>query len=584
MGVMAPSSAVSPRTLTQMLRELDAATLTQLLVDRPDLAVPTPTGFAELASRATTRHSISLALQRLTAFEVWVAGVASASRVFQPERLVIDYAEPADVGRACERLRSLALVWGDAAALRPVRALSNVFEKAVSGSEPLGHSPPPAHPPEFVDAETRNPTLVTKVAAGSAFELVRRMNCLVEHCDHQPLRLRRDGGPATRDLRLLAEMLDVRSAAAVTHLEIARVTGLLGISSHGGDDLLVPSTQFDVWQDLELHEQWLELAQAWFERQPSTGLGWLKRLAFGAFGAPEEGRVLTPADVRAWLDWQRPRRPGRTDRQAADLLEQASWLGLTGLGALAAYALPLDGAALAELLPTRVDHVVVQADFTAIAPGPLTPAAAHDLGTLADVESRGGATVYRFSTESLQRARALGWDSDTILATLQSRSRTPLPQPLRYLVRDLDRLKPPQAANGVWDAAHHHRQPLRGSVHLPNADDDDADDAFPDAAQVAAIVVALGAKETNPPPAADPTVSRWGDVFDSPLGALREAVETSEVVWCGYVDGAGRRTERLVRIASVDEGLVEARDAKTDEEMHLPLRRITAAHILRPGA
>lgn len=579
---MGPSPAVSPRTLTQMLRELDAPALTQLLMDRPDLAVPTPTGFAELASRATTRHSITLALQRLTAFEVWVAGMASVSRAFQPAELVVEGVDLADVAHACERLRSLALVWGDAAALRPVRALSNVFEKTVSGSEPLGQSAPPAHPPTFTDAERRDPTLVTRAAAGSAFELVRRMDCLVEHCDHQPLRLRRDGGPATRDLRLLAEMLDVRSAAAVTHLEIARTAGLLGVSSDERDEILVPTAVFDSWQGLELQAQWVDLVEAWFERQPSTGLGWVKRLAFGAFGSPEEGRVLTPADVRAWLDWQRPRRPGRTDRQAADLLEQASWLGLTGLGALAAYAVPPDASGLAALLPERVEHVVVQADFTAIAPGPLTPAAAHDLGTLADVESRGGATVYRFSTESLQRARALGWDSETILATLQSRSRTPLPQPLHYLVRDLDRLKAPPAADGTWDDTHRHRQPLRASGHIP---EQLAADSYPDAAEVVRVVEVLRTKEADPPPSTDAaTGSSWGDVFDSPLGALREAVETSEVVWCGYVDKAGRRTERLFKIASVEEGLVEARDAKTDESMQLPLRRITAAHILRPGA
>ncbi len=565
-----------------MLRELDAPALTQLLIDRPDLAVPAPTGFAELASRATTRHSITLALQRLTAFEVWVAGVASGSRAFKPADLVVDGVELADVEHASERLRSLALAWGDSAVLRPVRALSNVFEKTVSGSEPLGQSPPLAQPPTFTDAERRDPTLVTKAAAGSAFELVRRMDCLVEHCDHQPLRLRRDGGPATRDLRLLAEMLDVRSAAAVTHLDIVRTAGLLGVSSDERDDILVPTAAFDNWQRLDLQAQWVQLVEAWFERQPSTGLGWVKRLALGAFGPPDEGRVLTPADVRAWLDWQRPRRPGRTDRQAADLLEQASWLGLTGLGALATYAMPPDANALAALLPERVEHVVVQADFTAIAPGPLTPQAAHDLGTLADVESRGGATVYRFSTESLQRARALGWDSDTILATLQSRSRTPLPQPLRYLVGDLDRLKPPPAAEGSWDATHRHRQPLRASAQVPT---ELAADAYPDAAEIARVVEVLRKEEADPPPSTDAhTGSSWGDVFDSPLGALREAVETSEVVWCGYVDKAGRRTERLFKIASVEEGLVEARDAKTDESMQLPLRRITAAHILRPGA
>ncbi len=81
--------------------------------------------------------------------------------------------------------------------------------------------------------------------------------------------------------------------------------------------------------------------------------------------------------------------------------------------------------------------------------------------------------------------------------------------------------------------------------------------------------------------ASDRTVHGTDLVFDTPLIALREAAETQEVVWCGYVDLAGQRTERLVTVQTVDGGLVEARDNKTSEMLTLPLRRITAAHIIR---
>ena len=58
---------------------------------------------------------------------------------------------------------------------------------------------------------------------------------------------------------------------------------------------------------------------------------------------------------------------------------------------------------------------------------------------VADVESRGGATVYRFSPESVRRALDAGWSSTQVLTALQDASRTPVPQPLEYLVGDIAR-------------------------------------------------------------------------------------------------------------------------------------------------
>ena len=60
---------------------------------------------------------------------------------------------------------------------------------------------------------------------------------------------------------------------------------------------------------------------------------------------------------------------------------------------------------LAGLLPEPVDHVLLQADLTAVAPGPLESTLARRLQLVAEVESRGGATIYRF-TPGLGAARA----------------------------------------------------------------------------------------------------------------------------------------------------------------------------------
>ncbi|WP_431994648.1 helicase-associated domain-containing protein [Streptomyces griseoflavus] len=94
---------------------------------------------------------------------------------------------------------------------------------------------------------------------------------------------------------------------------------------------------------------------------------------------------------------------------------------------------------LAPLLPEPLDHVLLQADLTAVAPGPLERPLAETLGVLADVESKGGATVYRFTPGSVRRALDAGRTASDLHAFLAAHSRTLVPQPLAYLIDDVAR-------------------------------------------------------------------------------------------------------------------------------------------------
>ncbi|GHI06848.1 DNA-binding protein [Streptomyces cellostaticus] len=94
---------------------------------------------------------------------------------------------------------------------------------------------------------------------------------------------------------------------------------------------------------------------------------------------------------------------------------------------------------LAPLLPEPLDHVLLQADLTAVAPGPLQRPLAAMLDVLADVESKGGATVYRFTPASVRRALDAGRAAADLHAFLTAHSRTPVPQPLAYLIDDVAR-------------------------------------------------------------------------------------------------------------------------------------------------
>ena len=63
------------------------------------------------------------------------------------------------------------------------------------------------------------------------------------------------------------------------------------------------------------------------------------------------------------------------------------------------------------LLPEPVDHVLAQPDLSLIAPGPLVAELADTLAVVADVESSGGATVFRVSESSVRRALDAGWSA-----------------------------------------------------------------------------------------------------------------------------------------------------------------------------
>ncbi|NGO73013.1 helicase-associated domain-containing protein, partial [Streptomyces boncukensis] len=91
------------------------------------------------------------------------------------------------------------------------------------------------------------------------------------------------------------------------------------------------------------------------------------------------------------------------------------------------------------LLPAPLDHVLLQADLTAVAPGPLERELAAALGTVADVESKGGATVYRFTPASVRRALDAGRGAADLHAFLAAHAHTPVPQPLSYLIDDVAR-------------------------------------------------------------------------------------------------------------------------------------------------
>ncbi|QIK75354.1 helicase-associated domain-containing protein [Nocardioides piscis] len=526
--------------------------------------------------------------------------------------------------------------------------------------------------PQLVTTD-RDPELVDRTAGGAAFDAVRRLELLLDHWGLQPPALLRSGGLAVRDLKAAAAELQVAEQDAGLLIEVAAAAGLLTTATDPeGAQVWLPTDAFDTWAAGSTAERWVAIALAWLEssRVPSlvgtrdtAGKTWnalapdlssvmapeARTLALAQLAELDEGAVLaTGTGVPSLVDrvrWLRPRRPATHGDLVAAAVHEAGLLGLVGAGGLsragrAVVAHDHDRAlaALAPYLPQPVDHVLLQADLTAVAPGPLETELARTLHLLADVESRGGATVYRFTSGSVRRAFDAGWSALEVHDFVASVSRTPVPQPLTYLVDDVARtfgtvrvgqaeafLRADDEA-ALTELLHHPKADSLGlrriaptvlvssiplDLLLPRLRDLGAAPVVeaPDGtvrvarrdllrarrprssrsrgaaearteAGVAAVVTAI--RSGDRANADRPASTTIATTPSRALAALRDAIEARESVVIGYVDNHGASSDRVIDPLRLEGGRLTARDHRADDVRSFAVHRITTVAAL-PG-
>jgi hypothetical protein len=493
--------------------------------------------------------------------------------------------------------------------------------------------------PPAATGEARDPSGVDAVAGQEVTDLLALVDELAAEWGLRPPRVLRSGGLAVRDLRRLTSVLDVDESRAAFVAEVAYAAAL--VADDGSlDPTWAPTPAYDEWQQQPGAERWSALARAWLASTRAAHLvgstppgatgtvnalgpdaHWppargLRHDVLGELAATEEGVALPVDTLGAALRWRRPRRvPASLDTVIAAVLRESEWLGVTGRGALSSAGRALlaggDAAQLAAAmqphLPEPVEHVLLQADLTAIAPGPLEGGLSTFMRLVADVESRGGATVYRFSGDSVRRILDAGWSLDQVLAALGDASHTPIPQPLEYLVRDVarrhgqarvgamrtyircddettlgamvaERLLAPLQLRSIAPtvlvspvAAETVLEFLRDNGFAPAAESPDGGVVVPSAGRhrtppqrrsttvtsrvvddelVTALVGALRAGEEAAAYQRDQLATRQGPVLTSTdptttLAVLRDAAADRQPVWLGYSDADGR-VQRLL--------------------------------------
>lgn len=393
---------------------------------------PSPTGLGPTVSEATAGMSPGrlqeiLADAGLPATHDPVSAVAALAGLFTDRTRMAELLDTAPV----EALSVLdRLVWGppygevtpnpappvqwlrDRGLLLPVSTRTVVLprEAALHLRAGRAHRTPEPVPPELVAAAERDPQAVDRAAAGQGFMALSTVEELLKLWNDGGPAILRAGGLSVRELKRAAAALDVTEPVAAFWIELAYAAGLLA-SDGETDERYAPTPASDEWLDLPAQDRWAHLATAWLAATRTPGLiggqdakgralstlgpdldrsaaPEVRRRVLALFASLPPGTAPDPQTLLARLRWERPLRAsaagGPTPQgDASDLrsrialwtVNDAELLGITGRGALSSQARALldegpeaAAARLAPLIPEPLDHVLLQADLTAVAP------------------------------------------------------------------------------------------------------------------------------------------------------------------------------------------------------------------------
>lgn len=316
----------------------------------------------------------------------------------------------------------------------------------------------PERPP--VAATTPPPrSQVDQVAAGAATRLVDAAGALTDLIDIAPLARLEDGGVGVREQRRLGAALGYDEAGVTGLLTLLGAAGLLDPGQR-----IELDARYDGWAAAPAAERYSALVRAWLGlRQPlsvTNPEGKLVPALLAVSLSPpvrlpvlrrslltdHDGVVPSVQDLVRRVAWDDP----STLRSAAgvvvpEVVAEAEQLGLLACGTLSdAGRGLLAGRPVADLgvdrwFPAPVEDLLLQADLTAIVPGPPSSSVRALLDGAADRESQGGAATWRFGPTSVRRALDGGTTAAELLDRLGALTRHGVPQALDYLIRDVER-------------------------------------------------------------------------------------------------------------------------------------------------
>ncbi|WP_314416261.1 helicase C-terminal domain-containing protein [Streptomyces sp. DSM 40484] len=330
---------------------------------------------------------------------------------------------------------------------------------------PGWHAPFAPVPPSARWASV-TPVEVEREASAAATAFASRAASVLSACSATaPARLR-SGGIGARELARIGKAAQADDAVVRLALETAYAAGLLGRDG----DRVVPTEAYDAWAEQEPPEQFSVLLQAWrnLPLTPTTARDEDNKALPALAGAPpcngcvqaRHGLLAAAAqfpagqgprvgsDLGPLIAWHRPLADSspRDGTPFATVIREAELLGVLARGALSPLGAHLWtddvqglSAVCRRLLPPAAATARIGADLTAVVTGTPSGRLAAILDSVADQETSGTASVWRFSVGSIRRALDAGGLPDDITADLAAVAAGPLPQPLSYLITDTAR-------------------------------------------------------------------------------------------------------------------------------------------------
>lgn len=300
---------------------------------------------------------------------------------------------------------------------------------------------------------------VDSAAIGAVIEILHHIEELLHFWAGEPAAALRSGGIGVREVKRACDELGLDESYLTFIVELAYISGFVAL--HNEEEFL-PTTAFDLWRNKSLEERWIEITSNWLATSRVAGLvgksergyiaplgpeidrsaiAHIKKLSLALY-AEISPRAVDISMLAERIKWERPRKAfGSHHDYVHWIARESQWLGFTGRNALTTFGNALlqgkSDIGMQALLPKEIDYILIQADNTAIAPGPLQLELAREMSLIANIESKGGATVYRITEHSIRRALDNGRNSDEIKRFLAKISKTTLPQPLEYMITDI---------------------------------------------------------------------------------------------------------------------------------------------------
>ena len=223
---------------------------------------------------------------------------------------------------------------------------------------------------------------IERAALASISNTLRWVQELMNYWSEETPTSLQSGGLGVRDLKKASEHLGVDEVCAAFIAELAYLAGIVNVEADGR---ILPSTQFDLWQNKEPEDQWRDLVSLWRVTSRVPGLigrsdsrnitalsteldrsnaALIRRLVLDLLLENPSIAPTVKSAQKAVL-WRYPHRRGISI--TAELVEwtlrEAEWLGITGGNALSVYGAKFinddDELGINAALPKPVEHILV---------------------------------------------------------------------------------------------------------------------------------------------------------------------------------------------------------------------------------